>query len=334
MISVVICTYNRPKKVTELVGMMQKQTLKPHQIVVVDSSDAVNIELNSNASIDYIRSSHKNQPYQRYLGYLAAKYDWLLYLDDDMEPVSETVLAELEVLIKEVSEAVAFAIRFENVHEDTALAAMPKSNINKGSSTLRNFVRWITAYPELPDGKFGWNGVRGQQPKRGFTEWFSGGAFLAKRDVIFQNFNFGLFKMFEDKIGMGEDMMISYSIAQHGKIWATEKIHFYHNDLKDSTYTPDVESYNRRVIYSRLFLSTEKARLTSRNRIAALIRYVYYSFWRFTGLILNYILHPTKKRWNAIKGFHSGFFKSFELLSLNFENEKTYWDHEAKKDLQ
>lgn len=333
VITVIICTYNRPKKVAELVGMLLEQKQKPDQIIVVDSSDEFNDELNSKNQVDYIRSSHKNQPYQRYLGYLAAKHDWLLYLDDDMEPINDEVLGKLKALREKISDAVAFAIQFENLHEDTSLASLPKSQINKGTSSFQKLLRWLTSYPELAKGKVGWNGVRGRQPNGGFTEWFSGGAFLAKKEVLFQDFNFGLFTMFEKRIGMGEDYIIAYSIAQRGKVWATEKVFFYHNDQKDSTYTVDVTSFNRRVIYSRLYLSLEKSRLTKHSKWLAVLHYHYYSLWRGMGMVINILLNPSKKRLESLQGFISGFLKSYDLLSVNYEQEQLYWMTEASKDI-
>lgn len=333
MISIIICTYNRPKKVNELIELLLKQTVRPEEIIVVDSSDEINYRLKQKKKINYIRSSHKNQPYQRYLGYLVAGNEWLLYLDDDMEPVNDRAIEQLKHLQAEKPKVDAFAIRFENVHEDTSLSAIPKTKIKKGNTPFGKLIRWITAYPVLPVGYVGWNGVRGSQPKGGFTEWFSGGAFMARKKVLFQNFNFGLFAMFERRLGMGEDFIIAYSIAQIGRIWATDKVYFLHNDQKDSTYTVDVESFDRRVIYSRLYLSLEKARLNKKTRFVAVSRYIYYSIWRGLGIFANLILSPSKKRISALKGFVRGFFSSFELLRVNLLEMKTYWHNEAQKDL-
>ena len=87
LISIIIYTYNRSKKTIQLVK--QLSTIKFNfNIIVVDSSDIINVNL-SNKNITYIRSSHKNQPYQRYLGFKSANSDYLIYLDDDMEVVSQ-----------------------------------------------------------------------------------------------------------------------------------------------------------------------------------------------------------------------------------------------------
>lgn len=333
MISIIICTCNRPKKVCDLVSLLLDQNMLSDEIIVVDSSDDGNLALLKNEQVKYIRSSHKNQPYQRYLGYHIAKNDWLLYLDDDMEPVNDKAITGVRSLISEVPEAVAFAIRFENLHEDTSLGKMPKSIIKRGKGSLSRLLLWFTGYPLLKDGKVGWNGLRGKQPKGGFTEWFSGGAFLVKKDSIFKNFNFSLFTMFEKKLGMGEDFIISYTVSRQGKIWATTEVFFYHNDQNDSSYTADIKSFNLRVIYSRLYLSLEKARVTNTSPIIAIIIYCYYSIWRFLGLLVNLAMKPSKSRFYSIRGFFSGFLMSFELINISPKTEHANWTKNALKDL-
>lgn len=334
MISVIICTYNRPSLVIKLISLLKNQTIVPTEIIVVDSSDIFNKFLADDNDVKYVQSSHKNQPYQRYLGFLSSSNSWLLYLDDDMEPSNLKSVESIIKLKEEKFEYAAFAVGFENLHPDTSLNSLPKSRIYKGFGWFNSLYRYVTAFPVLKDGNTSWNGIRGKLPSGGDTYWFSGGAFLARKDVIFQNFNFGLFSMFEKKQGMGEDFMISFSISKIGKIWSTKEIYFYHNDPKNSTYTIDEFSYNSRVIYSRLFLSLEYARLSNQTKFKAFFYFIYYSFWRFIGLLVNFVIDPKRNRFNSAKGFLFGFLNSFELIFKNFKIEKKYWTNEAKKDLE
>jgi len=332
MISVIICTYNRPSVILKLISLLKKQTILPNEIIVVDSSDTLNKSLVEDNDIKYIQSSHKNQPYQRYLGFLCSSNKWLLYLDDDMEPYDLMSIESIIKLKTDKPKFIAFALRFEDLHTDTSLSLLPSSNLLNGKGSVKRLIRFLSAYPILKPGKAGWNGVRGIPPLGGETEWFSGGAFLVKKEIIFKNFNFSLFSIFEKKIGTGEDFIISYTISRFGKIWATKKKYFYHNDNKNSNYTTNVYKYNRRLIYSRLYLSLEKSRLIRKPLLFSVIYFIYFSFWRFFGLCINFILNPTMNRLNAIRGFISGYFKSFKLLVNKFENERVYWNNEAFKD--
>jgi len=332
MISIIICTYNRPNIVVKLISLLRKQTIVPNEIIVVDSSDTLNKSLADDNDIKYIQSSHKNQPYQRYLGFLCSSNKWLLYLDDDMEPYDLMSIESIIKLKKDKPKFIAFALRFEDLHSETSLSLLPSTIFIKSKNNLSRLISLFTAYPILAKGKAGWNGVRGILPFGGETEWFSGGAFFVNKEIIFKNFNFRLFSIFENKVGTGEDFIISYNLSKYGKIWATNNIYFYHNDQKNSNYSTDVYKYNRRLIYSRLYLSLEKARLTKKTKLLAVIYFVYFSFWRFFGLCVNFILNPTIKRLDAIRGFISGYFKSFKLLVYKFENEEIYWNNEASKD--
>ena len=72
MIDIIICTYNRPQKILELVHSLLPNKSYFNRIIVVDSSDSKNKELAELNELVYIKSNHKNQPYQRLLGYYYA----------------------------------------------------------------------------------------------------------------------------------------------------------------------------------------------------------------------------------------------------------------------
>ncbi len=72
------------------------------KIIVVDSSDKTlgNDEIKNNSSVVIIRSSHKNQPYQRLVGSVASRADYILFLDDDMEIIDASFVPEFQELMK------------------------------------------------------------------------------------------------------------------------------------------------------------------------------------------------------------------------------------------
>jgi glycosyltransferase involved in cell wall biosynthesis len=331
---VVITTYNRPLKVLELVGQLKNLLLPEENVIVVDSSDDENVALKTLNYVHYLRSSHKNQPYQRYLGYLSSDADWIVFLDDDMEIASWGVFNNLKNLVSK-NLFVGIAIKFCNKNATTSLSQIPESKINIRNSFLRRIKGFITGYPQLKPGKFGFSGNRGIQPVGGgITEWVSGGAFAAKRLEAFQNFNFQLFDIFEKGLGMGEDGLIGYTLSKRGLLYYYDTLSFFHNDSIDSTYFKDVYSFFRRVTFSRLYISLEVARLNQQNQSIAAMHYHFYIFWRIIGLLLNYILSPMPERKNAMKGAFDGW-----KLALSFQYDPkngklTYWREEAVNDLR
>ena len=334
-IDIVVCTYNRPLRVISLVQEILTCNPLPNSIIIVDSSD---VFIENNVIIEntnYIKSSHKNQPYQRFLGYMISSADILIYLDDDMEILDSTFFQNIKTLFYNI-DIVGVGFAFKNKHLDIFLNKTPKSilqSISNSNKLLHN-LRSFSGYGELPTGKFGWNGLRGRQPiQMASTEWFGGGAFAARKNDLFQNFNFQLLDLFEKKIGMGEDMMISYTLSKRGKLLFYPEVKFLHNDQKDSTYTPDFYSYAYRVMYSRLFLSLEYARLNNYPLYLANIKFNWYAFWRLIGQLLNIILKPSYDRKETLKGSIMGWKDSFSLKINNMDNRNQFWITEVHSNL-
>ena len=301
----------------ELVQQLSVYGAQVNLIIVVDSSDEPNHLLINHPQVLYLASPFKNQPYQRWLGYSKSAADVLLFLDDDMEVANEDFLNIVTNYFLD-SNTVGIAINFKDKHTDTSLAAIPASVLLKPNSFLKKVINFMTGYPNLKDGKLGLCGVRGKQPaKGGQTEWLSGGAFAARRQFLFKNFNYQLFDLFQQKTGMGEDAIIGYGLSRQGKLLYAPELLFYHNDQKDSAYSVNHFTYAKRVIFSRLYLSLEKKRLEKGNYFFAKLHYHWYVLWRLTGLLLNYLIKQNTVRYNLLKGAIAGW-----RLATNFKFNK------------
>lgn len=335
MISLVICTFNRPDKINNLIGLILAQTLPPTEIIVVDSSEEENKVLKENFKVIYLKSTHKNQPYQRYLGYLKSNSEYILFLDDDMEPVCQDAINILSTTILDSPELVGIAIYFKDKFVESSLSQIPKT-IFPNSGARATFIRGLTGYITLADGKLGYCGLRGNQPKEGgYTEWVSGGAFLAKRSELFINFNFQLFDLFEKRMGMGEDALIGYTLSKRGKILYLPLQLFWHNDSKDSTYSLNPKNFSRKVTYSRLFLSMEVARLSKKSLFFSKLFFYWYTLWRSIGLFLNLLFKCEKQlfKFNMLIGSINGFVNAFSFKFDNSNRKKVYWGNEIANDL-
>lgn len=287
MIEIIICTFNRPQKVVGLVHSLLAHKADFKRIIVVDSSDITNAELEKIDEVLYLKSKHKNQPYQRYLGYLSSSSEFLLYLDDDMEIACDDFMQILKDSVNSNFNLAGIAICFEDKHSKTTLSEVPKSLWSRNNGLI-SFIRWMTFYPTLPSGRLGYCGIRGKQPQLGgSTEWLSGGAFLANREMLFKNFNFQMFDLFEKKMGMGEDALIGYGLSKQGKLLYLSNLLFYHNDQRDSSYSINQYEFAKRVIYSRLFLSLEKSRLDGKGTLFPYFYFHVYALFRICGQILN-----------------------------------------------
>lgn len=334
-VDIVIATYNRPQSLERLVNALSVCKPSPEHIIIVDSSPEENLSIQKYENVVYVRSSHPNQPYQRYLGYQMSKNDFLVFLDDDMEVLDKNWLENVLVQFKDKS-VVGVAINFKN-DNDFLQKSIPKSKFarSKQSNLIKEFLKSLSGYPKLKPGKFWLCGIRGVQPENGGeTKWVSGGAFSARKSILYNNFNFKLFDLFERKIGMGEDAILGFTLAQLGNIVYLPEEYFYHNDQKDSTYTVDFYSYGKRVAYSRLYLSFEYARLTGTSKTIAFVHFNWYILWRLIGMGINNLITPQDTRVEMLKGYLAGWKLAWKFQKeLREYKDNKYWEGEAKHDI-
>jgi len=333
-VDLIITTYNRPEKVKSLLIQLLSNERWDGEIIVVDSSEIPIFEALARIPIKYIHSNHKNQPYQRYLGYLSSKAEILIFLDDDMEVVDHEFINKVNELFNRKGLA-GIALKFENKHKSSSLSIIPGSKFVGNEGQIQKLKRFITGYPKLAGGKYGLCGNKGLQPSGGgLTEWVSGGAFAARRSAIFQNFNFQLFDIFDDGLGMGEDGIIGYGLSKQGKLIYNDELFFLHNDQKDSTYVRNVEAFSKKVAFSRLYLSLEKSRLDNSSIFFARLHYYYYLLWRFIGLGLNFLVSPSEVRFGVMRGTINGWCLATKFSFFRHNERYSYWNVEALKDLQ
>ena len=129
-LDIIITTYNRQEKIKELVRFIQRFKRFFDLLIVVDSSEVVSKKLYDDENVVYLRSSYKNQPYQRYLGFIYSKSKWLLYLDDDMELLHNT-FDKIAQLIHVHNDKGLIGLGFRNRHQETFVAKMPKSILGR-----------------------------------------------------------------------------------------------------------------------------------------------------------------------------------------------------------
>lgn len=335
MIDIIIPTYNRIEKALDLARSVQSLNSKfVKRILMIDSTEYDRPVDISDDIILHVVTKHRNQPYQRFLGFYLSEADYIIFLDDDMEiKEAEGLFERTRDIFKQKSIAV-IALNFSEKHEDTTLSKVPATEFGNRFAFLKKTKNLITGYPQPGPGKYGLCGTRGLKPtEEKYTELIGGGAFAVRRDVMYNNFNFQLFDIYENGLGKGEDGILGYTLSKQGKILFIKEYYFMHNDQNDSTYSSDIYKFARRVAFSRLYLSLEKTRQDNANLLLARIRFHYYMFWRLSGLFLNYLLNPSKERKEMLFGSINGWW-----LAVGFRFDKSlsrneYWHNEAMKDL-
>lgn len=329
---IIITSYNRPKKVEWLARALQSNYVR--KIIIVDSGNN-NFDLPDLVDkVVFYASSHKNQPYQRFLGCQNATSEWILFLDDDMEPV-EGWDREIDQIIGRYAHAGMIGLYFKDLHQESFLKKNTRSlSASESASGIMNMFRSFTGYPILPAGKYYKNGVKGVLPiVESTAEHVSGGAFLANRKYLYQNVNLELFSLYEKRLGKGEDGILGYSMSKVAPVFFYPKQLFWHNDQGNSVYTQNHYQFNRVVAFSRLYLNKEYYRLNQLPRYMAKLSFINYSFWRLFGLVINAMFKPSKIRFNALKGYFMGTIKAlYYPYNNDLSSCKVYWNNEAEND--
>ena len=332
---VIIATYNRPKSLQTLIGQILKCCQLPENIIVVDASTDENKEVQAFSSVKYIYSSHANQPYQRFVGYLASDTDFLIYFDDDMRLINPECFGEI-LNLYENEAVVGVQPNFAYSHEflnnqvpQSKTRALAKKN------KFFKFLKYLSGNPTVENGKFWFAGLRGNKPDNNMSlEWFNGPVFSARRGYLYNNFNFNLFTLYDDKLGKAEDAILGFTLSQMGQVIYLSTENFHHSDQEDSTYTVDFISYSKRVAYSRLYLSLEFARLSNRSIIIAFLHFNLFSLGRILSMVINQIIGFKHSRSRLLEGYIKGYFKAIlDVKKIIVFDTGNNWKEEALKDI-
>jgi glycosyltransferase involved in cell wall biosynthesis len=332
---VIIATYNREESLKILVNHIQKCSKLPERIIIIDSSDLENISIQSHSLVKYHHTRHKNQPYQRYLGYLLSNSDILFYFDDDMRILDNQCFSKIiSMYIKDNIVGVQPNFLYQNLFFDKKIPisktrAMAKKNI------YFHFFKMLSGSPDLKAGVFGFSGMRGSKPKnKGTLEWFSGPVFSVNKKFLYNNFNFNLFDFYEDKIGKSEDSILGFTLSKFGEIIYFDEQLFKHDDQDDSSYALDLKSHSARVAYSRLYLSFEFARQSKISLTKAFLHYNWHILGRITSIILNQFIDFKATRLHILIGYIKGYFKAIrDIKKLKSFNSGFNWKKEANNEI-
>lgn len=266
-VDIVITTYNRPDTVLNLVSQLNARVKGFNQIIVIDSSNDEHPILRRTDGLVYVKSPHKNQPFQRILGILNSKSDWVLFLDDDLELINPNFLIEFTDLLKSDSKIVGIGSRI----------LFPGQQPVKRSST-HQAILWFTGEPLMREGKlnlFGEYGGYKDIPVME-TEALSGACMMFKHSIAKDLFTDSLLSIFEKRWGMGEDKYLSFRASRKGKLLLFTLPAFAHPPI-ESTYFVNNRDFQARVLYSRLWLALT---IGGQFKTYTYLRYFYYAFWR------------------------------------------------------
>lgn len=328
LFTVAITTYNRPLNLAKLVNQVLACTIPPDEILVIDSSDKIDEGMKSNNKVTYIRSSHKNQPYQRYLALLRCKTEVIIFLDDDLEIIDFAVFG---VMIDRLQQPGIRGISTGFKHH-SIISETINFHINEKSLVFR-IINFLSGVPVLKPGKIYLAGLAGPRPtEEGLVDYFNGAIMGFYKTELGHLFDPMLFNLFERKQGMGEDKIISMVVGLNSKLWFVPKNFFIHPPTI-SNYFQDVQSFQCKVMYSRLYLSLRYGEVRRYPRWLVYVHYYYFATWRLLIACIQYLAKPSQIRSDIAKGIVRGVLLTFKLSFSSKKNEYGVdWKRDAEQD--
>ena len=224
-LSVCIATHERPRLLEQTLFGLERQVRQPDEIIVSDSSSSHEseaiarsfAEAQPHLTLKYVKSDRKALPWQRWWAFTHSSGETVLFLDDDVHlvPSALQVLEEawstLARLNREAIAGVGFSIAWEDGEMMTRDRAsfterwLATSNEQSGTVTAGGLA------VSLDD-------LRSELPLR--VDRLLGGAMCFRRQVLESVGPLDhLVALYEQRVGRGEDVVLSYYARKHGSLY-------------------------------------------------------------------------------------------------------------------
>lgn len=324
---IVVTTYNRKEMICDFVAQVLGCDLLPERIIVVDSSDEENFDVQKLSRVVYVRSSHKNQPYQRYLGLQFVKEEVVVFFDDDVKFLCKDIFSKYTELIK-YNNSVASTINFIG-------SSSINKNINASNKLNKRWFWRFTGAINPDNGKIGLVGSAGiKDENTEDVEIFNGPGGLAILTAIaYEIFRDDLFALFENKMAMGEDKFLGMGVLKYGKIAFCPEQIILHPDHA-SSYFQNVYSFSRKELYSRLWLSKRYAEVKGVSKWIVYLHFYWYAMCRVIIGAGNFLLRPRRNKWDILCGRCRAIYDTFTIpMRSEVLCKDVDWEIEIRNDI-
>jgi glycosyltransferase involved in cell wall biosynthesis len=319
---IIITTYNRPEKVELFVKRLCQCSLQAEKIIVVDSSDTEHISIQSIANVKYIRSQHKNQPFQRYLGASQASSEILCFFDDDLE-VTDNRLFEylLESYQDKTIAGSSVGIDYHN-----SIQYQTPQSLMETSGSAGSFFLKLSGVKFPAPGRISYAGMTGPKPSaKQEVDFFYGPCMSFRREQFMSTLYPELLTQFELKRGMGEDKVISMLMSAKGKLVYNPTICLHHPAV-ESSYFSNTTEFVAKTIYSRKLLNIVYANIHHKNSLLATFHLWWYLSGRLIISLITFLIkrdHPRKQKLNGI-------LKGISMILSPVPLNDYHWQQELK----
>jgi glycosyltransferase involved in cell wall biosynthesis len=267
-----ICTYNRIELLKLLLLDIQRQTIQPCALIIVDGNPGSNqllmllngMQFAGKTKIIYAASNHANLPYQRFLGWRIFKSigcEILMYLDDDLRLLNCTVIEDL---------LMPFSWSERTVRAVTAITISGKdwlydeiSDHNEKKDAAGKLIGLFGDSRKFSPGELTPSGNRlmpvdlPNHPGYGIVEWFQGRVMVLLKDSIStETYSDDLFAIHHIQLGLGEETFLSRRLVTKGEIICATNLQIHHpGTVPPNAYPTKAFNYGYAFAYSRRFIN-------------------------------------------------------------------------------
>lgn len=241
--SVIVCTKDRPKDLARMMDSVDRQTLLPAELILVDASEtdetkklAAAQEKDAAYPVRYI-SSKPGLTLQRNRGLDAASGKYLAYFDDD-------VVLEPECL--------SFFTEAFKGHPGPRVAGVTglATNIGQRATGLDGFLKRLFFLTDMGAGRIKLSGFSEMRvgDKPGFVEVVSGCNMAFKKDILKKY-------RFDERLttyAYLEDLEISQRLGKDHVFWYEPRARLLH--LSTTTVNPDTRRLRRMLVRNHAYL--------------------------------------------------------------------------------
>lgn len=209
--AIIVPTKDRPAEIQHLLSSISKQSIKPCQVIIIDSSEKSNasiVDKFPNLSLHYQHFSPPSAARQRNAGIqlLDDDADFVAFIDDDMlfEPGSFEKMAEFWVSAEEAVAGASF---------NFSATGHPGIGKLKGSK----LSEWLGLYSSKPGSvsQSGWATAFGSVNDNTNVQWLPSGASVWRRKVLSSY----AFDDYFDSYSYLEDLDFSFSVSRHYQLY-------------------------------------------------------------------------------------------------------------------
>ena len=261
-LAILVPTYNRPEKISELLQSIAAQSLHPGRIIVIDGGKSVQREVDAfkrELPVEYHRCDPPGQIRQRNYG---------IALLDSATPL----VASFDDDIVLEPQAIENILKFWNMSSlDTGAVSF---NIINNPPYRHSLIRAIFGMSSARQGrvlKSGYNVATTPVSENLRTQWLSGGATVWKTEILKSNRH----REITSRWAICEDVIFSYPIGKKHPLFVCADANVRHEHVYDHQAKQKYFYYGRTITLWRLYfeeLHPELSRL--------------YFFWMILGQIL------------------------------------------------